>query len=317
MKRKLSIKLNLDNPCSENWELMTASKEGKYCEKCKKDVVDMTSWNDDDFIDYFNNKTERICGRLYESQVNKLFVESTILQQRKFNYEKAFALIMSFFAFNSISAQSQPNKKIETEITSSSKADTIKISGIITGENSTPLNNVSIQFDNKQYYTDSKGYFEIVLNSQNAKNGLLVFNYEGLNQEARNYNVAMQSTTYNIQMHKPVSGQRIIAGGIRPNFYLPGNNNENFVSVSTKFLDAKTKKTLDEFAMVLRSNPNFRIALQTYSNNNKNQSIQKAWLVKKYLVDKNGIDEERLLVVEPKIIKESKEKNKIYFEPAE
>jgi hypothetical protein len=317
MKKKLSIKLNLENPCSENWELMSLTNDGRYCAKCCKEVVDMTTWANNDFVNYFNLNQEKICGRLYESQINKLFVDNTILQRRKLNYEKAIALIMSFFALHNVSAQNQLNQTIGTEIVASPKSDTIKISGIITGENSKPLNNVSIEFNDKNYNTDSNGYFEIILYSAVAKNGLLVFNYEGLGQEARNYNVAMNSTTYNIQMHKSVSGQRIVTGGIGANFYLPCDHDINYVVVSSNILDKKTKKTLDEFSNIMKSNPSFKIELKTFYTTNAKLTLQKALLVKKYLVDIDGIDDERFILAEPRKLENIKDKNKVYFTPPE
>ncbi|MBK8683835.1 MAG: hypothetical protein IPN26_01995 [Bacteroidetes bacterium] len=202
---------------------MEKTNEGRYCEKCCREVVDMTTWTNNDFVNYFNPNHQKVCGRLYESQVNRLFVDDISQPRKKFNYEKTFAFIISFFAIHNVSAQNQSDKITETEIVASSKSDTIKISGIITGENSAPLENVSIEFNNNQYTTDPNGYFEIIMSRSNAKNGLLVFNYDGLDQEARNYHVAMNSTSYNIQMHKPVSGQRIIAGGIAANFICQEN----------------------------------------------------------------------------------------------
>ena len=85
---------------------------------------------------------------------------------------------------------------------------------------------------------------------------------EGYKQEVRNYNLAMGSTNYFIKLEKPSLGHRIIAGGISPSCYVPDNNDENFVLVQTKKLDAKTKEILNRFSFMLKQNPNFQIDLQ-------------------------------------------------------
>ncbi|MBK8683834.1 MAG: OmpA family protein [Bacteroidetes bacterium] len=97
--------------------------------------------------------------------------------------------------------------------------------------------------------------------------------------------------------------------------YLPGEHDINYVVVSTKQLDSKTKKTLDEFVSIMRNNPNFKIVLKTFYSTNLKLSVLKAQIVKKYLVDKNGIDEERFIIAEPKKLENLIDKNRVYFIP--
>jgi hypothetical protein len=34
--------LKIDEPCNENWEMMSAVQKGRFCNVCSKDVIDFT-----------------------------------------------------------------------------------------------------------------------------------------------------------------------------------------------------------------------------------------------------------------------------------
>jgi len=63
-----AYKLNIDKPCSENWEKMTLSESGKFCSNCCKNVIDFTKMSNEDIIKYISNSKGNICGRLSQSQ---------------------------------------------------------------------------------------------------------------------------------------------------------------------------------------------------------------------------------------------------------
>ena len=95
MNRKISI----PKPCNENWDKMTPSNNGKYCDVCKLNVVDFTSMNDDEIQNYLVNKSY-VCGRFDCSQINfiltlfalPLFISSCINRSSK---EKAKGINVS------------------------------------------------------------------------------------------------------------------------------------------------------------------------------------------------------------------------------
>jgi len=44
---------------------------GRYCDRCKKNIVDLTTKSDAELLQFFKNKEENVCGRLLSSQLNR------------------------------------------------------------------------------------------------------------------------------------------------------------------------------------------------------------------------------------------------------
>ncbi|NOS94710.1 MAG: hypothetical protein HOP30_22595 [Cyclobacteriaceae bacterium] len=66
---KNSITLSIPQTCTEKWSSFTPTAKGGWCGSCKKEVVDFTTMNDQQIIDYFNKSTESTCGRFQMSQL--------------------------------------------------------------------------------------------------------------------------------------------------------------------------------------------------------------------------------------------------------
>ncbi len=65
------IKPQIPNPCSENWETMKIGMHSRFCENCKKDVVDFTNMCRQQILEIlFSNHHKQICGRIYKSQLD-------------------------------------------------------------------------------------------------------------------------------------------------------------------------------------------------------------------------------------------------------
>lgn len=65
---KNSLNLSITNPCSENWNSFTTTRDGAFCSTCNKVVVDFTGMRDADIIDFFA-KGARTCGRFRAEQL--------------------------------------------------------------------------------------------------------------------------------------------------------------------------------------------------------------------------------------------------------
>lgn len=61
----------MTNPCSENWDYMQPLAAGRYCDRCEKNIVDLTTKSDAELISFFKKKKENVCGRLLSSQINR------------------------------------------------------------------------------------------------------------------------------------------------------------------------------------------------------------------------------------------------------
>ena len=66
--------LHINEPCSQDWNNMTDTGKGKYCNNCQKTVFDFTNYKDNEIIKHIT--ACNICLRLLE---RKRILESKIL----------------------------------------------------------------------------------------------------------------------------------------------------------------------------------------------------------------------------------------------
>lgn len=74
--KKAPIRIQIENPCHEKWDLMTPMEKGKFCENCKKQIIDYRSYSDKALISVIQSKKEPICGLFSSFQLNRPLVES-------------------------------------------------------------------------------------------------------------------------------------------------------------------------------------------------------------------------------------------------
>jgi len=67
------IQLSIPEPCHENWDAMTPTQQGRYCNACAKEVVDFSSMSDSEVLGYFTRKkkVDQVCGRAYPDQLDR------------------------------------------------------------------------------------------------------------------------------------------------------------------------------------------------------------------------------------------------------
>jgi len=62
--------ISIPKPCHENWDNMLPETQGKHCLACSKTVIDFSTWEQEDILNYLQNKNgERVCGRFNASQL--------------------------------------------------------------------------------------------------------------------------------------------------------------------------------------------------------------------------------------------------------
>jgi hypothetical protein len=92
MERK--YKINIPEPCNEDWNKMTPNDKGRFCASCSKDVVDFTNMMPDEIQVYFQ-QNNNVCGRFKNSQLNFLTIQipSRVLYSQT-QYHKMFLLAL-------------------------------------------------------------------------------------------------------------------------------------------------------------------------------------------------------------------------------
>lgn len=72
MAKPKPIQISIPKSCSQNWDEMTPSGNGKFCDHCQKTVIDFTNWTDTALYEFFaKSKNENVCGKFKSEQINR------------------------------------------------------------------------------------------------------------------------------------------------------------------------------------------------------------------------------------------------------
>lgn len=88
--------IQIPNPCSENWEIMSPQEKGRFCSVCSKCVIDFTHKQPEEINQIFiENRNTSICGRFYSHQLSDNKANKADLIKDRF-----FTYIPSYFQNN-------------------------------------------------------------------------------------------------------------------------------------------------------------------------------------------------------------------------
>lgn len=92
--------INIPEPCSENWNEMSATEKGSFCQKCAIDVYDFTNKTGDEIRDILTlNIGGRVCGKIEPKQLEELnddFMAWKMTNKQSFNRAWIFSLLVVF-----------------------------------------------------------------------------------------------------------------------------------------------------------------------------------------------------------------------------
>jgi hypothetical protein len=95
-----TYKIQIKEPCKQNWQQMTATTAGKYCNNCATEVIDFTNYSDTQIIDYIKqNGITSGCGRFLNTQLEQIrIVIDEDISTSSLSYWKKFmiALLICF-----------------------------------------------------------------------------------------------------------------------------------------------------------------------------------------------------------------------------
>jgi len=228
-----SLQLVLTNPCTQQWSDIERADGNHHCNHCEKNIVDLTTKSDKELIQFFKNKSNNICGRLLDSQLNR----ELVLPSPKLNWQWLVP-----FAFTTLivgPAQAQHLKPAVVQSNQYPKSSSIPIAlantlppldTIITGKvvnhvNGNALGGVEIRKKGDEKVlavTDSSGRFELNV-ADRDRLSKFTFSLAGFSRIETDIN---EKIVVNL-----ISEKRIILGGIsvisinqKPLYYLIAGN---------------------------------------------------------------------------------------------
>ena len=92
------LQLSIPEPCHENWQQMTATEQGRFCNACAKEVIDFSRMTDMQVLNYFTNLThEKVCGRALPEQLDRTISRPLQPKKRLFWYWNYIVIFFIFF----------------------------------------------------------------------------------------------------------------------------------------------------------------------------------------------------------------------------
>ena len=179
------IQLSIPEPCHQNWDTMTPTQQGRFCNACAKQVVDFSVMSDTQVLNYFSSiKNEKVCGRAYPDQLDRGITLPKYPTKKLFWYWNYITMLFLFFGkTNSAKAQGgvkivtqlQPNKTKPTDISSALQGrvggmvinNNNIINGKITDETGNPIAGASVIVKGTKngVSTDGNGFYKIKTNT--------------------------------------------------------------------------------------------------------------------------------------------------------
>ncbi len=183
MKKPQAIQISIPQPCSEDWQRMTPQEKGRYCDACKKCVVDFTGFTDRQLYDYFiQHNGKKICGHFKSTQLNRSITLPPQPHSKLYRIAVALGLTVALVtAAEQRSFAKAPLMEYNIILNDWDKnstppqTDHTTIKGKVVDENGEPLVNAIVELLNNGIViggvvTDSDGYYIIKTNQITSKN---------------------------------------------------------------------------------------------------------------------------------------------------
>jgi hypothetical protein len=174
-----TMKVNLPEPCHEDWNKMDSQEKGRFCGSCQKLVIDFSVMSDTEIVNYFKEyKGQNTCGHFKKTQVNRHLDRKLKEQEtprRKFFLKELAAACFAFFlASTDAKAQGESyfsEKEIEQSKDNQDKKIEIAINGKIVNGNENIANAIiSIKGTNNKTVSLENGLFSIYIPNEIAQN---------------------------------------------------------------------------------------------------------------------------------------------------
>ena len=144
--KSLSIHISIPKPCHEQWDGMTTTERGAFCQSCQTEVIDFSAMTDREVIEYLS-KNKAGCGRFRNDQLNTNLSIASV-ENGVFKWRALFFGFLSFISFKNVNASSvytldtfsHTNKKTVSDTTLTMPSnDSIQINGKVLDEKGEPM----------------------------------------------------------------------------------------------------------------------------------------------------------------------------------
>ena len=317
MSKSISLTIQMNMPCEENWSGMEPTEEGRFCNNCQKPVVNFVDLTDQQILQYFLEHPFPVCGRMLTSQRDHNFVNSTSKINRSLSPVAASLLTLAAITTEAVHPSPVRFNRLQVQLPHIKQApafpaDSVLISGTVTDKHGAPIENAEIIFDQYKMLSDKNGSFRFIFPSKLTKSAVIQFSYPNLVKEVRSYHPAMGSTSFDVTLYEPYMPEPVFMGLMKPTFRLP-DSLSTLSFKSSNELDIKTKTFLVNLATFMKDNPDQKIKIRSYYSKSKQKAVKLSNLIKSFLEEEQGLDPERIQIAKPQLEKKIKGKVVIDF----
>jgi hypothetical protein len=232
MKRNFT--LAIPSPCHEKWDQFTPTQKGLFCGACQKEVIDFTTWSEEQIKNYFYKRPASTCGRFATHQLTTYKSNSYNHSKRQNRWAAALTFLVLLISRPAEAQQSriragqeQVAIKNNDDLEQNILVDRLTIRGIVvvSGDETDHLPGVNIvrKGTNQGVVSDAEGKFEMVINHPKAVE-TLVTSFIGL--MTVEYQVPADSIVKEIKITMPydmvaVSEVVVVGGVVATRWYSP------------------------------------------------------------------------------------------------
>lgn len=215
----MKFKVTIPEPCHEDWNTMTPTQKGRFCELCSKEVQDFTFKSNTQIASILANNNS-ICGRFRKSQLNTEI--STKSTSRLPHWGLAFG-------FTSLVALCTPAEAQEEKVTIEQiellGAPAIvekqpisvpsKIKGTVLDETNLPLPGATIVLKGTTYgtITDFDGNFELDIPIEKRElNSIIEISYIGYVTKTYNVDFFGNNKSIQLALSEDLLGDIVVVG---------------------------------------------------------------------------------------------------------
>jgi hypothetical protein len=231
MAKASKIKLSIPKPCVEDWDKMTLGEKGRHCSLCNNTIIDFSTFTDKELVAYLSKAKGEICGRVDNSQLNRLLVANELSNTPAFRRLLLGAALTAGIASTAHSQNIKQPKAYPHPVGYIADTNVPKMNKTIAADTSTVFKgtviesqkgqsityvDLFIQFDSTystSVYIDSDGKFSIpVPNKYLDKKNSLVFSAYGYLERKLTFYFSKTNNEMTIRMRKSKQDRTMIMG---------------------------------------------------------------------------------------------------------
>ncbi|GGG54200.1 hypothetical protein GCM10011414_24940 [Croceivirga lutea] len=215
----MKFKVTIPEPCHEDWNTMTPTQKGRFCELCSKEVQDFTFKSNTQIAAILANN-DSICGRFRKSQLNHHVSTASSNRLQHLGLAFSFTSLLTLCAPAEAQEQKATIEQVHflgapALVQEQPSIIPLNIKGTVLDETNVPLPGANIVLKGTTYatVTDFDGNFELEIPEELKNlNSIIEINYIGFITKSVNIETINKNNSVQLVMSEDMLGEVIVVG---------------------------------------------------------------------------------------------------------